>query len=57
MDNCLLACGHLFLGPVAVIPSQPLVKWVWVKLNYQGTIGFGPCCHLPGQPILGLPYF
>ena len=23
------------------------------KLKHQGTAGFGTCCHLPGQPILG----
>ena len=23
------------------------------KLNRRGYAGFGPCFHLPGQPILG----
>ena len=27
------------------------------KLNHQGTADFCPCFLLPGQPILGLPYF
>ena len=26
------------------------------KLNHQGTAGFSPWFHLPGQAILGLPY-
>ena len=29
------------------------LKWVWLKINQEGqTAGFGPCFHLPGQPIL-----
>ena len=27
------------------------------KLRRQGSAGFSPCFHLPGQPILRLPYF
>ena len=28
--------------------------WVWLKIKQEGqTAGFGPCFHLPGQPIFG----
>ena len=27
---------------------------MWLKIKQEGqTAGFGPCFHLPGQPILG----
>ena len=27
--------------------------WVWLKIKQEGqNAGFGPCFHLPGQPIL-----
>ena len=32
--------------------------WVWLKMKQEGqTAGFGPCFHLPGQPILEFRFF
>ena len=32
--------------------------WVWLKIKREGqTAGFGPCFHLPGQPILEFRFF
>ena len=32
--------------------------WVWLKIKQEGqTAGFGPCFHLPGQPILEFRFF
>ena len=32
--------------------------WVWLKIKEEGqTAGFGPCFHLPGQPILEFHFF
>lgn len=30
------------------LPKPPI--WVWVKIQHQGTTGFRPGFHLPGQP-------
>ena len=33
-------------------------NWVWLKIKQEGqTAGFGPCFHLPGQPILEYRFF
>ena len=32
--------------------------WVWLKIKQEGqTAGFGPCFHLPGQPIVEFRFF
>ena len=48
-------CVFFQLGALegSVLNSQFSV-WVWLKMKQEGqTAGFGPCFHLPGQPILG----
>ena len=47
--------------PVACLTkSVPSLRaeWVWLKIKQEGqTAGFGPCFHLPGQPILEFRLF
>ena len=35
----------------------PLLSGCGSKLNRRGYAGFGPCFHLPGQPIFGYRVF
>ena len=38
--------------------SKETWKWVWLKIKQEGqTAGFGPCFHLPGQPISEFRFF
>ena len=44
------------VGGLSQALRQAVTTWAWVKIKPQGTAGFSPCIHLPGQAILGLPY-
>ena len=39
-------------------PGNKQIRWVWLKINQEGqTACFGPCFHLPGQPMLQFRFF
>ena len=59
LSAAVLSSGVLVccLYELFVRGGKPLFTRAWVILNHQETADLSPCFHLPGQPILGLPYF
>ena len=45
------------VASLRLAPHLEIDMWVWLKIKQEEqTTGFGPCVHLPGQPIL-VPVF